>query len=129
MVISLDAFFSLYLLTRKTERSTSMKIAIGLPATLSDATGPLLLKWAREADVGPFSSLAVIDRLVYHNFDAFTTLATAAGATRRIRLIQKGRSALATCTGDLRGKARARAPRHHCNARALCQSPFHDEPK
>lgn len=64
-----------------------MKIAIGLPATLSHVTGTLLLDWAREADAGPFSSLAVIDRLVYHNFDAFTTLTAAAGATRRIRLM------------------------------------------
>lgn len=64
-----------------------MKIAIGLPATLSDATGPLVLDWAREADAGPFSSLAVIDRLVYHNFDALTTLAAVAGVTTRIRLM------------------------------------------
>jgi len=64
-----------------------MHIALGLPATLSHVTGTLLLDWAREADVGPFSSLAVIDRLVYRNFDAFTTLTAAAGATRRIRLM------------------------------------------
>ncbi len=64
-----------------------MKFGIGLPATLSHVSGSLLLDWAREADVGPFSSLAVIDRLVYHNFDAFTTLTAAAGATRRIRLM------------------------------------------
>jgi alkanesulfonate monooxygenase SsuD/methylene tetrahydromethanopterin reductase-like flavin-dependent oxidoreductase (luciferase family) len=64
-----------------------MNIAIGLPATLSNATGPLLLNWAREADVGPFSSLGIIDRLVYHNFDALTTLAAVAGATRRIHLV------------------------------------------
>lgn len=64
-----------------------MKISIGLPSTLSDVTGPLLLDWAREADAGPFTSMAVIDRLVYHNFDALTTLAAAAGATKRIRLM------------------------------------------
>jgi alkanesulfonate monooxygenase SsuD/methylene tetrahydromethanopterin reductase-like flavin-dependent oxidoreductase (luciferase family) len=66
---------------------TRMKIGIGLPATLSNVSGDLLLDWAREADAGPFSSLAVIDRLVYHNFDAFTTLAVVAGATSRIRLM------------------------------------------
>lgn len=64
-----------------------MKISIGLPSTLSHVTGSLLLDWAREADAGPFTSLAVIDRLVYHNYDAFTTLAAAAGATKRIRLM------------------------------------------
>jgi alkanesulfonate monooxygenase SsuD/methylene tetrahydromethanopterin reductase-like flavin-dependent oxidoreductase (luciferase family) len=69
------------------QRRNIVKISIGLPSTLSHVTGSLLLDWAREADADPFLSLAVIDRLVYHNYDAFTALAAAAGATRRIRLM------------------------------------------
>ncbi len=50
------------------------------------ATGELLLDWARRADAGPFSSVAVLDRVVYDSYEPFATLAGAAGATSRIRL-------------------------------------------
>jgi alkanesulfonate monooxygenase SsuD/methylene tetrahydromethanopterin reductase-like flavin-dependent oxidoreductase (luciferase family) len=46
----------------------------------------LLLDWARRADAGPFSSLAVIDRLVYDSFEPFATLAAAAALTQRAQL-------------------------------------------
>jgi len=42
-----------------------MQIGIGLPATIPGTSGPLVLDWAKRADSGPFSSLAIIDRLVY----------------------------------------------------------------
>lgn len=64
-----------------------MKIGIGLPATHPGITGPELLEWARQADAGPFSSLGIIDRLAYSNFEPLITLAAAAGATQRIRLM------------------------------------------
>lgn len=64
-----------------------MQIGIGLPATLPGVAGADLLQWARRADDGPFSSLGIIDRLVYGNFEPMITLAAAAGATRRIRLL------------------------------------------
>ena len=63
-----------------------MQIGIGLPATIPGVTGPEILKWARRADGGPFSSLGIIDRLVYPNYEPLITLA-AAGVTRRIRLM------------------------------------------
>ena len=40
-----------------------------------------------KADAGPFSSLGVIDRLVYDNYEPLITLAAAAGATSRVRLM------------------------------------------
>jgi len=42
-----------------------MQIAIGLPGTMPGVTGEFILDWAKLAEVGPFSSLGVLDRLVY----------------------------------------------------------------
>jgi alkanesulfonate monooxygenase SsuD/methylene tetrahydromethanopterin reductase-like flavin-dependent oxidoreductase (luciferase family) len=64
-----------------------MKIGIGLPTTVPNNGGLLMLDWARQAETGPFSSVAVIDRIVYPNFEALTTLAAVAGATKRIGLL------------------------------------------
>jgi alkanesulfonate monooxygenase SsuD/methylene tetrahydromethanopterin reductase-like flavin-dependent oxidoreductase (luciferase family) len=44
------------------------------------------LEWAKRADAGPFSSLGVVDRVAYHNYEPFTALAAAAAVTRRVRL-------------------------------------------
>ena len=63
-----------------------MNIGVGLPNTTPEADGPLLLQWARRADAGPFSSLAVLDRVAYDSVEPFTALAAAAGVTKRIRL-------------------------------------------
>ena len=52
-----------------------------------------------EADAGPFSSLAVLDRLLYDSFDPFAALAAAAAVTERIRL------ATMIVTGPLRATA------------------------
>jgi alkanesulfonate monooxygenase SsuD/methylene tetrahydromethanopterin reductase-like flavin-dependent oxidoreductase (luciferase family) len=64
-----------------------MKIGIGLPATIPGVDGALIIEWARKADAGPFSSLSVLDRLVFPNYEPVVALAAAAGATRRIRLL------------------------------------------
>lgn len=64
-----------------------MKIGIGLPATIPGVNGATVLDWARRADAGPFSSLGIIDRLIYGNFESMITLAAVAGATRRIGLL------------------------------------------
>jgi alkanesulfonate monooxygenase SsuD/methylene tetrahydromethanopterin reductase-like flavin-dependent oxidoreductase (luciferase family) len=63
-----------------------MKVGVGLPTTTPGADGALLLEWARRADTGPFSSLAVLDRLVYDSFEPFAALAAAAAVTARVRL-------------------------------------------
>lgn len=64
-----------------------MKIGVGMPATVPGSTPDSLLEWARRADAGPFSSLAVIDRLIYNSFEALVMLSAAAAVTRRIRLM------------------------------------------
>ncbi len=63
-----------------------MQIGIGLPSTLPGAQGQLILEWASRADEGPFSSLGVLDRLVYDSYDPLITLATVAGITQRVKL-------------------------------------------
>ena len=59
-----------------------MKIGLGLP--IDDPA--LLLDWARRADAGPFSTLGLLDRLVFHNPEPLVTLAALAGATSRVRV-------------------------------------------
>ncbi len=63
-----------------------MRVGIGLPTTTPGATGDLLVDWARRADAGPFSSLGVLDRLLYDSFEPFAALSAAAAVTERIRL-------------------------------------------
>jgi alkanesulfonate monooxygenase SsuD/methylene tetrahydromethanopterin reductase-like flavin-dependent oxidoreductase (luciferase family) len=76
-----------------------MNVGVGLPNTTPGATGELLVEWARRADAGPFSSLAVLDRLAYDSYEPFVALAAAAAVTSRIRL------ATMIAIGPLRGTA------------------------
>src|SRR5919202_1583928 len=64
-----------------------MDIGIGLPATIPGTSGSLVLDWAKRVDSGPFSSLGIIDRLVYPNYEPLVTLAAAAAVTDRVRLM------------------------------------------
>ncbi|MFI5593970.1 LLM class flavin-dependent oxidoreductase [Amycolatopsis sp. NPDC051758] len=63
-----------------------MRIGVGLPAMVPGASGADVLDWATTAEARDFSTLGVLDRIVYPNHEPLTTLAVAAGATRRIRL-------------------------------------------
>src|SRR5437899_11132015 len=63
-----------------------MNIGLGLPTTTAGVTGELLVDWARHAEAGPFSSLGVLDRVAYQNYEPFTALAAAAAVTGRVRL-------------------------------------------
>jgi alkanesulfonate monooxygenase SsuD/methylene tetrahydromethanopterin reductase-like flavin-dependent oxidoreductase (luciferase family) len=63
-----------------------MNIGVGLPTTTPETEGAMVLEWARRADAGPFSSLAVLDRVVYDSLDPFAALAAAAAVTARVRL-------------------------------------------
>lgn len=63
-----------------------MEIGVGLPAVIPGAPADLLLRWAREADAGPFSSLGVHDRIAFDSYECLTVLAAAAAVTHRIRL-------------------------------------------
>ncbi len=64
-----------------------MDVGIGLPATIPGTRGSLILDWAKRADSGPFSSLGILDRLVYPNYEPLITLAAAAAVTERVRLM------------------------------------------
>jgi alkanesulfonate monooxygenase SsuD/methylene tetrahydromethanopterin reductase-like flavin-dependent oxidoreductase (luciferase family) len=64
-----------------------MLVGIGLPGTVPGTQGAEIVEWARRADGGPFSSLGIIDRVVYGNYEPLITLAVAAGATERIGLM------------------------------------------
>ena len=64
-----------------------MELGIGLPATVPGVERGELLEWARRAESAGFSSLGVIDRIVYPNFEPLLSLAAAAAVTERIRLV------------------------------------------
>ena len=64
-----------------------MDIGIGLPTTIAGADGKQLTEWARRADDAGFSSLGVLDRIVYRNYEPLVALAAAAAVTERIKLL------------------------------------------
>ncbi len=63
-----------------------MDVGIGLPATIPGAEGKTVIEWARRAEQAGFSSLGVIDRLIYGNFEPLVALAAAAAVTEKVRL-------------------------------------------
>jgi alkanesulfonate monooxygenase SsuD/methylene tetrahydromethanopterin reductase-like flavin-dependent oxidoreductase (luciferase family) len=63
-----------------------MQVGVGLPSTIPGAQGQFIIEWACRADEGPFSSLGVLDRLVYDSYDPLITLGAVAGVTRRVKL-------------------------------------------
>ena len=63
-----------------------MNIGVGLPTSTPGISAELLFEWAKRADAGPFSSLGVVDRVAYQNYEPFTALGAAAAVTRRVRL-------------------------------------------
>jgi alkanesulfonate monooxygenase SsuD/methylene tetrahydromethanopterin reductase-like flavin-dependent oxidoreductase (luciferase family) len=64
-----------------------VQIGIGLPNTVLDVPGRLLVDWARRAEERGFSSLATIDRFAYPSYDSLTALTAAAAVTERIGLL------------------------------------------
>jgi alkanesulfonate monooxygenase SsuD/methylene tetrahydromethanopterin reductase-like flavin-dependent oxidoreductase (luciferase family) len=64
-----------------------VRIGVGLPTSTPGTSGPVLLEWARRAEQRDFSSLGVVDRLVYDCADPLVTLAAAAAVTSRVRLV------------------------------------------
>ena len=63
-----------------------MQVGVGLPSTVPGAQGQLIIEWACLAEEGPFSSLGVLDRLVYDSYDPLITLGAVASVTHRIKL-------------------------------------------
>ena len=64
-----------------------MRTGIGLPAAVPDADMTLVGRWAAEAEGAGFTSVGVIDRLVYDNLDPLTALAAAAACTTHVELL------------------------------------------
>src|SRR6202048_2182321 len=63
-----------------------MNIGVGLPTSTPGINAELLLDWAKRADAGPFSTLGVVARVAYQNYEPFTALAAVAALTSRVRL-------------------------------------------
>ncbi|MFD7061166.1 LLM class flavin-dependent oxidoreductase [Streptomyces sp. NPDC059906] len=59
-----------------------MNVGIGLPIGAPET----LLTWAERADAGPFTTMGLLDWLVYDNPEPLVALAFLAGATSRIRV-------------------------------------------
>jgi alkanesulfonate monooxygenase SsuD/methylene tetrahydromethanopterin reductase-like flavin-dependent oxidoreductase (luciferase family) len=62
-----------------------MKIGISIPPHLHEPEH--LFEWVRRVDAGPFSTLSILDRVVYANFEPLITLAAAAALSTRVRLM------------------------------------------
>lgn len=63
-----------------------MEIGVGLPTTLREARGRVIVDWARAAEEAGFSTLGTLDRLVYPSHESLLALAAAAAVTEEIRL-------------------------------------------
>jgi alkanesulfonate monooxygenase SsuD/methylene tetrahydromethanopterin reductase-like flavin-dependent oxidoreductase (luciferase family) len=63
-----------------------MRIGVALPAGIPEAEPEVVIDWAANADGGPFSHLALVDRIKYDNYEPFVVLSAAAAVTRRVRL-------------------------------------------
>ena len=58
-----------------------------MPNAVPGTPAGLLIEWAQAADAAGFSSVGVVDRIVYECHDPMTTLAAVAEATQRIGLV------------------------------------------
>ena len=63
------------------------RFGLGLPAAVPDAPTMAVVEWAALGEELGFSSVGVIDRLVYDNLDPLVALAAAAAVTQRVELI------------------------------------------
>jgi alkanesulfonate monooxygenase SsuD/methylene tetrahydromethanopterin reductase-like flavin-dependent oxidoreductase (luciferase family) len=64
-----------------------MRIGIGLPAAVPGIDATVIGPWAGQSEHAGFTSLGVIDRLVYDNLDPLVALAAAAARTERLELL------------------------------------------
>jgi hypothetical protein len=62
-----------------------MKIGISIPPHLYEPEH--VFEWVRRVDAGPFSTLSILDRVVYANYEPLLTLAAAAALSTRVRLM------------------------------------------
>jgi alkanesulfonate monooxygenase SsuD/methylene tetrahydromethanopterin reductase-like flavin-dependent oxidoreductase (luciferase family) len=64
-----------------------MRIGIGLPAAVPEIDATVIGPWAAQSEGAGFTSLGVVDRLVYDNLDPLVALAAAAARTERVELL------------------------------------------
>lgn len=64
-----------------------MKIGLTLPSMAPGLDRDAVLAWCRGIDEGPFSSLAIGERIAFDNLEQMTTLAAAATLTGRVELV------------------------------------------
>jgi alkanesulfonate monooxygenase SsuD/methylene tetrahydromethanopterin reductase-like flavin-dependent oxidoreductase (luciferase family) len=64
-----------------------MRIGISLPAAIPGVEAQTLIDWARQSEACGFASISILDRLVFNNYEALTTLAAAAAVTQRVSLV------------------------------------------
>jgi alkanesulfonate monooxygenase SsuD/methylene tetrahydromethanopterin reductase-like flavin-dependent oxidoreductase (luciferase family) len=64
-----------------------MEIGLTLPTMIAGVDRSTLLDWSRRIDDGPFSTLALGERIAYPNQEIFVTLAAAAAVTERVRIM------------------------------------------
>ena len=62
-----------------------MRIGVGLPTSTPGGGAALLVDWARAAERLGFTSLGVVDRLVYDCWEPMVALAAAGAVTERPR--------------------------------------------
>lgn len=68
-------------------KEADLNVGIGLPNAVPGTPAGLLVDWAQKAEASRFSSVGVVDRIVYECHEPLTTLAAVAGATERIGLV------------------------------------------
>ena len=64
-----------------------MHIGITLPSFVAGADRDAILGWCRRIEDGPFSSVSVGERIAFPSHELVTTLAFAAAATERVRIL------------------------------------------
>ncbi|MFK7898543.1 MAG: LLM class flavin-dependent oxidoreductase [Myxococcota bacterium] len=64
-----------------------MKIGMTLPVTEPGWTREILIEWAKRIDAGPYSSLALGERICFPNPELMTTLGACAVLTERVDLV------------------------------------------
>ncbi len=64
-----------------------MKLGVNLPVMVPGLDREAILGWSRRIDAGPFSSLAVGERITFPNPEIGVTLAAAAAVTERVKLV------------------------------------------
>jgi alkanesulfonate monooxygenase SsuD/methylene tetrahydromethanopterin reductase-like flavin-dependent oxidoreductase (luciferase family) len=64
-----------------------MEIGLTLPTMIADLDRDTTVGWCRAIDDGPFSTLAIGERIAYPNQELFVTLSAAAALTERVRIM------------------------------------------